>query len=250
MKRTTSHRQIEDDEIGGPPASPLLARAVMLACIFASIFSSMVLPMRAEANMVVTLRSSEVALPPPARRAFPGLGSVVSYNVSPVRQPTPMSCWAAVYTMMRSWREQRMLTIPEAIATLGSPYLLYLSEDNGLPGGAEQDLVEKAGLRAIPPASYPLKTFRLLLRERGPLWITAGDGITAHARLLVGIYSPDENESAEAYKKSWMEFVDPEDGTFHYETAFDFEDLFEREAASLVGGHMDRTPLRWQIITF
>jgi papain like cysteine protease AvrRpt2 len=177
-------------------------------------------------------------------------GSAVSYEVRPIRQPTPMSCWAAVYAMMRSWRDGRTLTIPEAVATLGPLYSRYLAADDGLPGGAEQDLVEGAGMRALPPASYPLSAIRNLLRERGPLWVTAGDGITAHARLLVGIYSPDESESAASYERSWLKFIDPENGTFRFQTAMEFEHLFEQEAAFLVGGHMDNVPLRWQIITF
>jgi hypothetical protein len=52
------------------------------------------------------------------------------------------------------------VAIDAAIAELGAPFTTYLAEDRGLPGGQELEFVKAAGLRAKPPASYPLTMFR------------------------------------------------------------------------------------------
>ncbi|WP_283812403.1 papain-like cysteine protease family protein [Bradyrhizobium sp. USDA 3458] len=174
----------------------------------------------------------------------------IRLEVPAIRQPTPMSCWATVYTMMRSWKLGRPVSIDAAISELGAPFTKYLSDDGGLPGGQELEFVKAAGLRAKPPASYPLTIFRKLLRENGPVWIVTGDGITSHARLLVGIYGTDEAEKIETYKSSVMEFIDPASGKYVYEPALKFFAVFEREAAFIVDNRYDALDLRWQIISY
>jgi Papain-like cysteine protease AvrRpt2 len=102
----------------------------------------------------------------------------------------------------------------------------------------------------MPPASYPLATFRKLLRNSGPVWIITGDGITPHARLLVGIYGADEAEKRATYEGTTMEFIDPASGTYVYEPALEFCDMFERETAFIVDNRCDSLDLRWQVISY
>lgn len=174
----------------------------------------------------------------------------IRLDVPAIKQPTPMSCWAAVYAMMRSWKAGKPVAIKAAIAELGAPFTTYLAEDRGLPGGQELEFVKAAGLRAMPPASYPLALFRKLLRDKGPVWIVTGDGITSHARLLVGIYGTDDAEKPATYKGTTMEFIDPASGHYVYEPALKFFPMFEREAAFIVNNRYEALDLRWQVISY
>jgi hypothetical protein len=185
-----------------------------------------------------------------ARRSFDGMAVRVRLDIPALKQPTPMSCWAAVYAMLLSWKINKPVSIASAVATLGAPYTDYLAEDHGLPGGGELAFVKAAGLQALPPADYELKVFRDILRERGPAWIIMGDGLTSHARLLVGIYSPDEEEKLATYAATVMELIDPATGSYVYEPAMTFFQNFEREAGFIVHNNMDGIDLRWQVISY
>ena len=184
------------------------------------------------------------------RRDFKDLPVRVRLDVPAMKQPSPMSCWATVYAMMKSWKAQAPVSIEGAVADLGAPFTSYLAEDRGLPGGQELAFIKASGLHAMPPASYPLTVFRNLLRSSGPVWIIAGDGITSHARLLVGIYGSDEAEKIATYEETTMEFIDPASGTYVYEPAAKFFDTFERETAFIVNNKYDLVDLRWQVIFY
>jgi hypothetical protein len=185
-----------------------------------------------------------------ARRSFDGMAVRVRLEVPVVKQRTPMSCWAAVYAMLLSWKTKMPVSIASAVATLGAPYTDYLAEDRGLPGGDELAFVKAAGLRALPPADYQLSLFRKLLRQHGPAWIITGDGLNSHARLLVGIYSPDEGEKFATYQATVMELIDPASGSYVYEAGLDFYKTFEKEAGFVVHNKMDGIDLRWQVISY
>jgi hypothetical protein len=185
-----------------------------------------------------------------ARASFSDFPLKVRYDVLPLKQASPEACWATVFTMMESWKQGKPLDVATVINGLGAPYTDYLRNDTGLPGGSERTFVARIGLSALPPASYPLSTFRNILREKGPIWVIVGDGISSHALLLVGIYGYSEEESGDTYHKSFMEFVDPASGTFQYATAFDFLTRFEQEAAFIVNRPYYQTDLRWQVLTF
>ena len=184
------------------------------------------------------------------RRSFEEMAIRVSQSVSPLKQPTSMSCWATVYAMLISWKNGHAMSIDEAVSLLGEPYKRYLKEDRGLPGGQELAFVKAAGLRADPPADYELSYFREQLAKKGPIWITTGNGLLSHARLLVGVYSLNNLETRENYEKSTIEFIDPELGSYTYESALEFYGEFEREAAFIVNNHEDLVELRWQIISY
>jgi Papain-like cysteine protease AvrRpt2 len=52
-----------------------------------------------------------------------GIQCTVPGLIVPFRQPSSMSCWAAMFTMMYSWKNQVSTAIERAIATLGPTYL-------------------------------------------------------------------------------------------------------------------------------
>ncbi|WP_172326762.1 papain-like cysteine protease family protein [Mangrovicoccus sp. HB161399] len=185
--------------------------------------------------------------PAPERKGFAPEETQVRLEVAPLRQSSPNGCWATVHAMMRNWRDGTDLPVTRSVAALGQPWTDYYIEDSGLPGGRELEFVAAAGMAAKPPANYMLLAFRDDLRRYGPLWVITGDGISSHARLLVGLYGTDERETAEACGITVFEFIDPASGSFVHEPALDFMARFEREAA-YVAERDPETGLRWQIL--
>lgn len=181
------------------------------------------------------------------RRRFADSEVIVRHDVEPKRQSSENACWATVYAMMTAWRTGRPAAVTDVVRTLGEPYSNYYVSDQGLPGGQELAFVEAARMIALPPANYTMTAFADHLREYGPLWIIAGDGISSHARLLVGVYGEAIVEELQAYRSTVFEFIDPSTGTYIYESALDFMYAFEREAAYVVERD-DTTDLRWQIL--
>lgn len=181
------------------------------------------------------------------RRRFADSEVVVRHDVEPKRQSSANACWATVYAMMTAWRTGLPTAVTEVVRTLGEPYTNYYVSDQGLPGGQELAFVNAAGMLALPPANYTMTAYADYLREYGPLWIITGDGISSHARLLVGIYGEPIVETLEAYRSTMFEFIDPSTGTYAYESAIEFVHAFEREAGYIVERE-DDADLRWQIL--
>ena len=77
-----------------------------------------------------------------------------------------------------------------------------------------------------------------------------GDGISSHARVLVGLYGNVKAEGIAAYQESVFEFIDPLTGTWQYESGLDFSLSFEQEARWLVDGKFDDIELRHQVLFF
>ncbi|MDA9009016.1 hypothetical protein N9K16_03540 [Alphaproteobacteria bacterium] len=193
---------------------------------------------------------SEVDQQDQARRNFPQDQTFVSLDVPPIQQVGANDCWATVYAMMLSWKDQRLYSKLEAVRLLGEGYMELFRTNVGLTGGKEWEFANKAELEIKPPASYQLKFYVDEMTKFGPLWIVTGDGINAHAKLLVGIYGSSVEEKLTAYQQAVFEFVDPATGTYKYQSALDFMEEFEKEARFIVDSNLDDIDLRWQIMHF
>lgn len=183
-----------------------------------------------------------------ARAQVPSEFQQIRYDVHPLRQVGRMDCWATVYTMMASWRDGVRYEVRDTVVTLGPEYQHYWRQNTGLPGGKERDFVVIAGMTAKPPAAYQLTGYVSMLDEHGPLWIITGNGISSHAKLLIGVFGPTLSEDLSSYQQATFEFIDPADGAFHYEPALDFMTEFEQEARHIVDTGQDDVDLRWQIL--
>lgn len=178
-----------------------------------------------------------------AVRAF---NAPVSYRVSgivpPLRQPTGMTCWATVTTMMASWRQNQSMTIATAIGSIGSQYLAKFQANQGLGHDEKAPFLVAAGLVAEPPMSYSIEGWLQLLRTYGPLWVTTDEDPSAkfaiHARIMVGIEG-DGTPQGTSFR-----IVDPATGTEYSEDVPTFVRKFEEEA--LRSGSND--PLRIQVV--
>ncbi|MEM6721116.1 MAG: papain-like cysteine protease family protein [Bacteroidota bacterium] len=163
-------------------------------------------------------------------------------SVKPLKQPSSMSCWATVYTMMISWKKNKAYSVNEVVNDFGDPWKDYFETNRGLPYDKIETFIEDFGLAYLPPANYISSVYEDLLRENGPLWITSGDGFSSHARLLVGIYDDPINN------KKIFEFIDPKNGEKQQQSFSDFIKEYEEEVRFINEKNIDIDSLRIQII--
>jgi hypothetical protein len=152
----------------------------------------------------------QVAAPPPAAPAKAQalgryrmpisamLSRSISYttpgHVPPIAQDKDYACWAAVTTMMMSWRDNTVYSIGDATSKIGAKWraLYDAGATTGLAAADKPAFLAAAGLSAEPPANYTIERWETLLREYGPLWVTTNEGFgtpyfAIHARIVTGI---------------------------------------------------------------
>ena len=193
---------------------------------------------------------TKISMQNPIRRQFSAQDTVASYQVQPLRQSSQMSCWATVYTMMKSWKDQNKLSVTTIIAELGDPWTDYYLTEQGLPPGKERAFVEVVGMKSTPPANYNMSAYVDMLKNHGPLWLIMRRNISSHALLLVGIYGNPEAEGIKAYEETTFEYIDPWTGTYTCETGLETMNRFESEARWIVDNNLNHIDFRDQILYF
>lgn len=98
------------------------------------------------------------------------------YNVAgivpAIAQPSTLSCWATVATMMISWRQNQSMTIKDAIAGVGEPYLGYFVNNRVLPWAEHDAFARAAGMGLEAPMCYTVEGLKnLLVRTNSPLFV-------------------------------------------------------------------------------
>ncbi|HEX6367479.1 MAG TPA: papain-like cysteine protease family protein [Longimicrobium sp.] len=201
---------------------------------------------RARAQSLARQKSVRLA---PGTRSFsttpvnfrvPGLVPIVA-------QPTGMTCWAAVTTILYSWKAQQSLSIETVLAQIGQRWLDLRNRPNvreqGLGPREKDQFLSDAGLYAMYGHSLPLTEWERLLRTHGPLWVTTDEdpdptyGI--HARVLAGLHGDGTPAGTRA------DIIDPANGGSEYTEPFDvFLRKFEEEVRN------PKRPVRVQIVHF
>jgi len=182
--------------------------------------------------------SSSDRLPPTTQ---PFIDIVVRPIVVPIRQVSDNTCWAAVWTMLLSWREGQRLSIEQAVRRLGPEWVERLKKDEGLAAQTftEQAFLNASGLHFKPPMNFLPSAYVELLASHGPLWINTGNGILNHAMLLVSAQTTRD-------QRITFRFADPLVGGFVTKSDETFFADFEREAR-FIGDHKLKWDLRFQI---
>jgi len=111
----------------------------------------------------------------------------ISGTIPVLKQPKAMDCWITVTTMMLSWKEGRTYTVNQVAKRMGDPWGIYYMTNAGLSEKDQANFIRRVGLKEEPPANYTLEAYLDFIEKYGPIWITTGDGFSAHARLLIGI---------------------------------------------------------------
>lgn len=139
--------------------------------------------------------------------------SAVNYAVPApydiIRQPSAMTCWAAVMTMMISWKRRQSITILTAMQSLGSTYVQMFNAGQGLNSTTAAQLYRDAGLTTIISFNPTIEGWENLLRTYGLLYVDigfAGTGNT-HAIIITGISG---NGTASGTN---ITYIDPDSGT-------------------------------------
>ena len=168
----------------------------------------------------------------------------ISYRVPgivpPLRQPSSMTCWATVFTMMLSWRDGMSYPIEAALAKLGQVYVDKFKANSGLKSEEKAAFLAAGGLVGEPPMNYNIEGLHQLSRTYGPLGVTTdeapGEAFAIHARIIVGMSSDGTVEGTR------FQIVDPASGTEYEEKFAKFLEKYEEEAR-----HKSR-PLRIQVV--
>lgn len=160
--------------------------------------------------------------------------------VDPVAQPSSMTCWATVASMMLMWREQASMTIPTAIGKVGTTWLNKFTGNQGLETAEKATFLAAAGFAYEYPQSLTAEGWEALLRRYGPLWVTTdekpGAGFSIHARIMTGIHGDGTPGG------TTLDIVDPDGGKSYKENFGTFLEKYESEARE------SKRPLRIQIV--
>lgn len=156
----------------------------------------------------------------------------ISHVVTPVKQPSRMSCWAAAATMIYNWHVGFDQGI-EAVVALAGPKFTKIYEDSfasppsGISSTDEAEFYHKIGLIYRPGINPSIAGWAQILKDKGPLSVTVdaepGKGYI-HALTIVGL---DGDGSA---KGTIISYIDPADGLKHDVWFTDFLKLYEGSA--------------------
>lgn len=141
----------------------------------------------------------------PFARAQDTGGFVLRGRIPVLSQPKSMDCWITVVAMMLSWKDGKSYSVAETADKLGDPWKFYFETNTGLPFEDQTKFIRLLQLHGEPPANYISRAYLDFLKAYGPLWITTGDGFSAHARLLIGI----EEQDSGGRKEEMYIFIDP-----------------------------------------
>ncbi|MEW5915689.1 MAG: papain-like cysteine protease family protein [Gemmatimonadota bacterium] len=181
---------------------------------------------------------------PAKQAAVARAASAVNYRVpgivAPLKQPSGMTCWATVTTIMVMWKQQASMTIQTAIGRIGSNWLAKFNANQGLLGNEKATFLAAAGLTYQHPQSLTAGGWEGLMRRFGPIWVTTDEDPSAnfaiHARVLVGIKGDGTAAG------TTLDIVDPGTGTEYKENFDKFLEKYESEA------RVKHLPLRIQIV--
>lgn len=167
------------------------------------------------------------------RRVSPDLALDVTVpgHVPALAQPSSMACWATVATMLISWRQGRSMTIPEALGSIGGPWLANFRNNRGLLWTQTAAFANAAGMRMEPLESLTAEGFAdILARWRSPLFTSihpAGNPAnTTHFVVVLGIRgdgSPDGTQ---------ITLIDPIGGVRRTQTYGQFQARYEASERS------------------
>lgn len=192
-----------------------------------------VLVKRREAEAALFEQAEAIALSMSGRRrgAFARSFGAVDYAVPGVLpiivQPTPRTCWAAVMTMMITWRRGQSMAVRDAVAQLGQTYLALFDNDRILPPATAPALYADAGLSTIQSFNPTIDGWEALLRKYGPLYVDVGydSGNITHAIIVTGIRGDGTPGGTS------ITYIDPVDGSNPTQVFSDFLRLYEAPSA-------------------
>lgn len=176
-------------------------------------------------------REKSISLQIPACSEPRCVSAGVPGKIFPVKQAHPYSCWAAVLTMICSWKEQTALDVEKTMSRYGDKYaaLYHQSRIHGISVEDEIELYGLANLEIMRQLNPSIDGWAQFINDYGPLSITIDsrppEGGTIHALLLVGIRGTIDGQHTDVY------YIDPLDGELHVVSFMEFLKKYEAHFA-------------------
>lgn len=140
---------------------------------------------------------------------------IVAPKVTPIAQPSELSCWATALAMLYNWNTVILTKTPEQIAKDGGKEFEGYFQ-NGLPHSSDSALdkftllVSTYKLTALPLQTYTLNQWKGYLEKYGPLAILADDAqqlqYYTHILVIEGI------EWTAGFDDAFFHIIDPDGG--------------------------------------
>ena len=109
-----------------------------------------------------------------------------------IAQPSNMTCWATVATMMMSWKDKVSYTIETAMDKAGATYRALFDANKGLPAADHEAFATACGMSGEEPMCYTISGLREMIENHGPIIVITdekpGPNWAIHARVVYGIY--------------------------------------------------------------
>jgi Papain-like cysteine protease AvrRpt2 len=150
--------------------------------------------------------------------------------IMPLAQETGNVCWAAVATMMYSWKQGENLAPKQVLAVLGQNYIDGYDLDMKLTATQKPALLQALGMKSESAlTNFPLSTYIELMNNYGPLWVTidanTADGpFSPHAIILTKI----SGESASKDASVTFTLIDPDKGQIKTIAFLDYVKHYEQ----------------------
>jgi len=157
-------------------------------------------------------------------RAQGNFDVMITGDIPALKQPKGMDCWITVAAMLASWKDVQRYSVEQFATRLGDPWKLYFELNLGLPAKDQEAFIKQMRLREEPAANYSIKAYTRFVQSFGPTWITTGDGLSAHARILIGLRGTGE------YGSTQFILIDPASGKITEQESLAFLKEFEEEA--------------------
>ena len=116
----------------------------------------------------------------------------INYEISPkihvIPQPSAVTCWAAVGTMMMNWGSKSYKPIAQRMGEAGPKWLKDFKFGVPLMSYDASEFVQACGLRTHPLVNLPAESWLALLRRHGPLAVaTMFPNNAGHMRIVYGM---------------------------------------------------------------
>ncbi|HWR14602.1 MAG TPA: papain-like cysteine protease family protein [Terriglobales bacterium] len=153
---------------------------------------------------------------------------VLPENIPVMKQPSDMSCWATVATMMVNWKEQPATpyTIEEVLTRAGQEYLQKFKNGAGLARSEKLAFLSALGM-APDEGNFQSNNYDYYLEKLkayGPLWVTvdvSDTELAAHAKIIRGIRGDGTPTGTS------LLIIDPNGGKTYEETFQQFTKEYE-----------------------
>ncbi|MDQ2719938.1 MAG: hypothetical protein M3Z26_09310 [Bacteroidota bacterium] len=114
-------------------------------------------------------------------------------QIQRIAQPSNNTCWAAVATMLWTWKNKSTSAISDVLNNLNNPaFITYFKNDQAINSNQKVDFLESMGLKYEFSSTFTPEFLQSKLQAFGPLWVTTHEGPSenfsfVHARICYGV---------------------------------------------------------------